>query len=100
MTLTDTITTAGTSAQEALVLAGAVEAGSEHPIAQAITRAAREVAELPEVRNFENMAGTGVQGTVPSQGTDEVAGRPRVLGGRPEWRQEQERDRSGDGRGG
>jgi len=92
MTLTDTITTAGTSAQEALVLAGAVEAGSEHPIAQAITRAAREVAELPEVRNFENMAGTGVQGTVPSQGTDEVAGRLQVLVGRPEWLQEQDLD--------
>ena len=50
---------------EILRLAGAVEAGSEHPIAQAIVRAARlEVGELPPVAEFRNIPGTGVTGVV------------------------------------
>ena len=50
---------------EILRLAGAVEAGSEHPIAQAIVRAARlEVGELPPVAEFRNVPGTGVTGVV------------------------------------
>ena len=50
---------------EILRLAGAVEAGSEHPIAQAIARAARlEVGELPPVTEFRNVPGIGVRGVV------------------------------------
>jgi Cu+-exporting ATPase len=46
-------------------LAGAVEAASEHPIAQAIARAARaEVGSLPEVTGFRNLPGVGVRGLV------------------------------------
>jgi Cu+-exporting ATPase len=46
-------------------LAGAVESASEHPIAQAIVRAARaEVGELPPVSGFRSTAGVGVTGIV------------------------------------
>jgi Cu+-exporting ATPase len=55
----------GVEASDVLRLAGAVENASEHPIARAITDAARdEVAELPGVDQFSNHAGTGVQGIV------------------------------------
>jgi P-type Cu+ transporter len=55
----------GATRPEILRLAGAVEASSEHPIAQAIAEAATlEVGELPAVAGFRNVAGTGVSGTV------------------------------------
>jgi P-type Cu+ transporter len=55
----------GATRAEILRLAGAVEAASEHPIAQAIVRAARvELGELPPVSGFRNLAGVGVVGTV------------------------------------
>src|SRR6266498_2192318 len=45
----------GTSRADALRLAGAVEAASEHPIAQAVAAAARaEVGRLPAVSEFRN----------------------------------------------
>jgi Cu+-exporting ATPase len=50
---------------EVMRLAGGVEALSEHPIAQAVARAARsEVGALPEVSRFRNEPGVGVVGTV------------------------------------
>jgi Cu+-exporting ATPase len=50
---------------DVLRLAGAVEAASEHPIAQAVARAARvEVGELPPVTAFRNRPGVGVSGVV------------------------------------
>jgi Cu+-exporting ATPase len=55
----------GASRPEILRLAGAVEAASEHPIAQAVAAAARrEVGELPAVTGFRNVPGIGVIGTV------------------------------------
>ena len=55
----------GASRGEVLRLAGAVEAASEHPIAQAVARAARaEVGELPPVSEFRNEPGVGVSGLV------------------------------------
>jgi P-type Cu+ transporter len=55
----------GASRTDVLRLAGAVEAASEHPIAQAIASAARaEVGDLPPVTGFRNRAGIGVLGTV------------------------------------
>ena len=51
----------GASRAEVLRLAGAVEAASEHPIAQAVAAAARsEVGELPPVTEFRNVPGVGV----------------------------------------
>ncbi|MHB8995080.1 MAG: copper-translocating P-type ATPase [Armatimonadota bacterium] len=50
---------------EVLQLAAAVEAHSEHPIAQGIVRAAREEAlEVPPVEDFQALAGRGAQGQV------------------------------------
>jgi Cu+-exporting ATPase len=50
---------------EALRLAGAVEAASEHPIARAVAEAARErFGPLPQVREFRNLAGIGATGVV------------------------------------
>jgi Cu+-exporting ATPase len=63
---------------EVLRLAGALEAASEHPIAQAIARAATDrFGTLPPVIGFANVEGLGVQGTV--DGHTVVAGRTSLL---------------------
>ena len=55
----------GASRSEILRLAGAVEAASEHPIAQAVARAAKaELGELAKVTSFRNRPGVGVRGVV------------------------------------
>jgi Cu+-exporting ATPase len=55
----------GATREEVLRLGGAVEAASEHPIAQAVARAATgEVGTLPPVTEFANRAGVGVTGLV------------------------------------
>ena len=65
---------------EVLAVAGAVEDASEHPIAQAIARAARdELGELPALEGFANHEGLGVEGIVDGRG---VAGRPPGVHGR------------------
>ena len=61
----------GATRPEILRLAGAVEAASEHPIAQAIAAAARiEVGELPAVDGFRSVAGVGVSGTVDGRAVE------------------------------
>jgi len=79
---------------EALRYAGAVEALSEHPIAQAVAAAARQEAGeagLPEVSGFHNHAGGGVEGTVSlaSGSLPDDGGAHHVLVGRPAWLAEQ-----------
>jgi P-type Cu+ transporter len=65
MELTDVNPLDGATRVEILRLAGAIEAASEHPIAQAIATAARaEVGELPAVAGFRNVPGVGVLGDV------------------------------------
>jgi Cu+-exporting ATPase len=65
MALEELTTLNGASRRDVLRLAGAVEAASEHPIAQAIVRAARnEVGDLPAVSDFRNEPGVGVSGVV------------------------------------
>jgi Cu+-exporting ATPase len=55
----------GATHAEILRLAGAVEAASEHPVAQAVAAAARqELGELPPVTDFRNVPGVGVEGVV------------------------------------
>ncbi|MCL3791846.1 HAD-IC family P-type ATPase [Actinomyces sp. 186855] len=72
-------------AEPVLALAGAVEAASEHPVAQAITSAARErLGDVLAVRGFFNHEGRGVSGTVVLDGTEH-----RVAVGRPVWLEEQ-----------
>ncbi|HYJ22133.1 MAG TPA: heavy metal translocating P-type ATPase [Solirubrobacterales bacterium] len=69
---------AGADEAEVLRLTGAVEDASEHPIAQAIARAAkREAPRLPEVADFANHAGMGVQGVVDGHAV--IVGRASFL---------------------
>ncbi|GAA3707233.1 heavy metal translocating P-type ATPase [Zhihengliuella alba] len=64
--------------RQVLLLAGAAESGSEHPIAQAIVDHAREVAgSLPDVRDFASSAGGGVRAGV--EGTAVVVGQAAWL---------------------
>ena len=63
--LTGVTTLDGASRSEVLSLAGAVEAASEHPIAQAVATAARaETGDLAPVTEFRNVPGVGVSGVV------------------------------------
>ncbi len=63
MTVVDVV--AVSSEDEALRLAGAVEDASEHPIGQAIARAAStRLGALPPVTGFASLPGAGVRGTV------------------------------------
>ncbi|MFF1549664.1 heavy metal translocating P-type ATPase [Rhodococcus erythropolis] len=78
MTLLDTVVGEGTTVDEVLRLAGALEHRSEHPIAAAIAKGATEVVgELPSVEDFVNVAGRGVQGMVDGHAV--VAGRDALL---------------------
>ncbi len=65
-------------ANELLRLAGALEAGSEHPVARAIVTGARaRVGDLPAVQQFSNVEGLGVRGVV--DGHEVLVGRRRLL---------------------
>ncbi|NED96582.1 copper-translocating P-type ATPase [Phytoactinopolyspora alkaliphila] len=78
MTLVDVVVDEGTTEDEALRLAGALENASEHPIAQAIAKGAQQrVGELATVESFENVEGRGVQGIVDGHAV--VAGRESLL---------------------
>jgi P-type Cu+ transporter len=83
MALVAVVAAAGVDRTDVLRLAGAVEAGSEHPVAAAVTTAAtRELGVLPEVLDFANVPGLGVQGVVAgaADGTHAVlVGRPQLL---------------------
>ncbi len=68
----------GTSEDQALSLAAAVEADSEHTIAQGIVRTAQQRSlRLPQVSNFEALKGRGVQAQV--DGRQVYVGGPRLL---------------------
>lgn len=78
MTVVAITSAAGAGEDEALVLAGAVEDASEHPIGQAIARAASARAgTLPPVDGFTALPGAGVQGTV--SGRQVTVGSPRLF---------------------
>ncbi|MDD1478514.1 heavy metal translocating P-type ATPase, partial [Arthrobacter sp. H16F315] len=68
----------GAGEDEILALAGAVEAASEHPIAQAIARAANLNGPLLPVTGFDSAPGGGVRGTVDGR---------RLVAGRAGWLQ-------------
>ena len=68
----------GVTQDELLALAGAVEADSEHPLAQAIHRDASErVEHLPAAQGFTSMTGRGVQAEV--DGATVAVGGPALL---------------------
>ncbi|WP_213455532.1 heavy metal translocating P-type ATPase [Rhizomonospora bruguierae] len=78
MSIVDLVPAAGQERDEVLRLAGAVEAGSEHPIAQAVARAAGDrFGGLPPVSGFASTEGFGVRGTI--EGHDVYVGRPALL---------------------
>lgn len=58
----------GAAKDSLLRAAAAVEARSEHPIAQAIFEAGKAAGELPTVENFESAAGGGVRGDIELNG--------------------------------
>ncbi len=66
MSLADVAAAPGEDPDELLLLAGAVEDASEHPVAAAIAAGARDRlrAALPAVRDFASAPGLGVSGTV------------------------------------
>jgi Cu+-exporting ATPase len=64
---------------ETLRLAGALESGSEHPIARAVAARAAETGPLPTVVDFANHDGRGVTGVVDGRA---------VAAGRLSWLQE------------
>lgn len=69
------------SREELLRIAGALEHASEHPIAQAVARAAAtEAGPLPGVDSFRNVPGKGVTGVV--EGRAVLVGREALLA---EW---------------
>ncbi|MGW5862052.1 heavy metal translocating P-type ATPase [Streptomyces sp. NPDC055239] len=82
MTLRDVYAAGETEEKQLLRLTGALEHASEHPVARAVTAGAAAelglpVGALPAVEGFENVAGSGVRGTV--EGHFVLAGRERLL---------------------
>ena len=83
MTLVDVVAEPGTDPAELLRLAGAVEDASEHPIAQAVAKAAvARAGDLPAAEEFANLEGFGVQGVVDGHAV--IVGRETLLA---EWSQ-------------
>ena len=78
MALVGVVPAAGEAREEILRIAGALEDASEHPIAQAIARGARdELGALPAVEGFANREGRGVEGVVDGHGVQ--VGRASLL---------------------
>ena len=78
MSLAELAAAPGSDEHDLLRLAGALESASEHPVAQAITAAARDVGELLQVTGFTSHPGLGVSGVVAGHA---------VVAGRGEWLQ-------------
>ncbi|MCZ7379844.1 heavy metal translocating P-type ATPase [Micromonospora sp. WMMC250] len=77
MTLVDVVPADGQDGDELLRLAGALEAASEHPIAQAVAAGAAKAGVLAPVAGFANVEGLGVSGSV--DGREVLVGRLRLL---------------------
>ena len=77
MSLVEIAVADGVARDRALRLVGALEHASEHPIAQAIAKAAAAVGPLAAVERFANREGLGVEGLV--EGHALVVGRPALL---------------------
>jgi Cu+-exporting ATPase len=77
MSLSNVLPAPGEHRDQVLRIAGALESASEHPIAHAISAAARSVGPLPRVSGASACAGSGMTGTVA--GLDVLIGRPDLL---------------------
>jgi Cu2+-exporting ATPase len=62
---------------QVLGLAGAIESDSEHPLARAIVRAAKEKGDLPRATDFRSMTARGVEAAV--DGRTLAVGGPKLL---------------------
>ncbi len=78
MSLAELAAAPGSDEHDLLRLAGALESASEHPVAQAITAAARDAGELLQVTGFTSYPGLGVSGVVAGHA---------VVAGRGDWLQ-------------
>ena len=77
--VTDFIALGGIPEAEALALIGAVETGSEHPLAGAIVEKSKSACSvLPPVKDIEAIAGLGIRGNVG--GKEVVVGNPALMG--------------------
>ncbi|MET9589640.1 heavy metal translocating P-type ATPase [Streptomyces sp. NPDC006516] len=79
MSLGQVHTAPGTSEDDVLRLAGALESASNHPVARAVAAGAavRAGATLPAPADFTDVPGLGVRGTV--EGHRALVGRPQLL---------------------
>ncbi|MGH2718442.1 MAG: heavy metal translocating P-type ATPase, partial [Actinomycetota bacterium] len=82
LAVTDVIAAPGQDEQELRRLAAAAEAGSEHPVGQALAAMAREDGAAPapagdDIQAFLSVPGKGVRATI--EGREVVVGRPALL---------------------
>ncbi|MDC6652587.1 HAD family hydrolase, partial [Leclercia adecarboxylata] len=74
----DTLSNAGFDADQILCLAGSLEQGSEHPLAEAIVaEAQRRGLNLVAAQDFDSLTGQGVRGRVSDQ--DVVLGNQSLM---------------------
>ncbi len=74
----DVVPAEGVAQTDLLRLAAAVERGSEHPLAEAIVRAAEEQGlSLPAAQAFQSFTGKGAKAQV--EGADVLVGSPRLM---------------------
>jgi Cu+-exporting ATPase len=79
MSVVDVVPAEGEQLDDVLGVAGALESGSQQPIAKAITRhASGQLPALPQLAGFATVDGLGVEGIV--DGRAAVIGRPLLLG--------------------
>ena len=81
MGVAEIVAAGGSTREDVLRAAGALEAPSEHPLARAIAETARqELGEIAEVEDFRNCEGLGVTGRL--DGRDVLVGRAQLLADR------------------
>ena len=77
--LAEVVPTGGFEESDLLRIAGALERGSEHPLAAAIVEGARERdVNLPEAQRFQSVTGKGITGLV--EGREVALGNRRLMG--------------------
>ena len=59
---------------EALAVAAALQAGSEHPLAKAVLQAAASLPAVPAARDVNAHGGRGIEGSLSAEASDKLAG--------------------------